>query len=290
MILFLAAATLWTPPKPVDAPPPKPPFRYLREDPSGTQPKLFVRDATNRTWNVKFGFEVRTESFCWRIVQACGYFAEPSFFVAEGKIEQFQPLRRPTEAIKPDGSFKEARFQLRDPNVKFAGHPWRWDRPPFAGTKELDGLKILIMLLSNWDNKDGRVGKGGPNTAEFESGKHRIAAFTDWGSGMGRWGSVAGSNSNWNCADFTLQTPFFVAKIDQKGVNFGWNGAINDGFTTGIPLSHVAWLMTHLGQVSEAQIREWLKLAGGSDTDVDCFAKSLRERMRQLEAIVSSKP
>src|SRR5689334_15090090 len=52
---------------------PRPPFTFLREDPSGTQPKLFARDAGGATWNVKFGYEVRPESFCWRIVRACGY-------------------------------------------------------------------------------------------------------------------------------------------------------------------------------------------------------------------------
>ena len=73
-----------------------------------------------------------------------------------------------TDAIEPDGHFTAARFQFRDPNLKFVkDRNWRWDRPPFAGTKELSGLKILIMLFSNWDNKDGRVGKGGPNTGVF---------------------------------------------------------------------------------------------------------------------------
>src|SRR5215831_18710145 len=56
---------------------PKPPFTFVREDLSGTQPKLFATDANGTMWNVKFGFEVRSESFCWRIVRACGYFAEP---------------------------------------------------------------------------------------------------------------------------------------------------------------------------------------------------------------------
>ena len=135
----------------------KQPFTFVREDPSGTQPKLFVRDAAGATWNVKFGYEVHNESFCWRIVQACGYFAEPSFYVPEGQFEGFRPLKRKTDAIKPDGHFTAARFQYRDPELKFLkDRNWRWDRPPFADTKELSGLKILIMLFSNWDNKDAR--------------------------------------------------------------------------------------------------------------------------------------
>jgi hypothetical protein len=285
LLLAAAAATLWHPPKPVDVAAPKPPFVFLREDPSGTQPKLFVRDANNATWNVKFGFEVHNEAFCWRIVQACGYFAEPSFYVAEGKIEDFRPLSRPTPDLQPDGRFKAARFQFRDPALKFVrGQNWRWDRPPFAGTKELSGLKILIMLFSNWDNKDGRAGRGGPNTGEFVRGKERIAAFTDWGSGMGKWGSEPGSNSNWNCADFTAQTPRFVTKIAQKQVVFGWKGVINEGFSTGIPPDHVSWLMSRLGEIPDAQIRGWLRSAGGNDPEVDCFAKALRARIEALRS------
>lgn len=281
--MLLLLITLWAPPRPVEVAPPKAPYTFVREDPSGTQPKLFVRDSAGAMWNVKFGPEVRTESFCWRIVQACGYFVEPSFFVAEGHIENLRPLKRRNPDLQSDGSFKAARFQHRDRAVRFVpNRNWRWDRPPFAGTKELSGLKVLIMLFSNWDNKDARVGKGGPNTGEFRLGKERIAAFTDWGSGMGRWGSEPGINTNWNCADFAAQTPQFVLQIDQKQVVFGWKGAINDGFSTGIPPAHVVWLLERLGKIPDEEIRAWLRSAGGSDADVDCFAKSLRSRIEQL--------
>ena len=294
-LLLLAGAasaqTLWHPPKTAEAPPPKAPFTFLREDASGTQPKLFVRDAAGATWNVKFGFEVHNEAFCWRIVAACGYFAEPSFYVPEGRIEGLRPLRRPTESIQSDGHFTAARFQLRDPALKFQpGRNWRWDRPPFAGSKELSGLKILIMLFSNWDNKDGRAGPGGPNTGEFVRNGERIAAFTDWGSGLGRWGSVAGSNSNWNCADFASQTPDFVKGIDQNHVIFGWEGVINDGFKTNIPPAHVAWLMDFLGKIPDAELHSWLKSAGGNDAETDCFSKALRTRIEQLRAIAAPRP
>ncbi len=282
------AQTLWHEPTLSNVPPPKPPYTFLREDPSGTQPKLFLRDAGGATWNVKFGFEVHNESFCWRILEACGYFAEPSFYVAEGQINGYRPLRRATPSIQPDGRFTAGRFQFRDPNLKFLkNRNWRWDRPPFAGTKELSGLKILIMLFSNWDNKDGRVGRGGPNTGEFEIHGKRLAAFTDWGSGMGRWGSKAGTDSNWNCADFTAQTAEFVKGVDHGHVVFGWEGVINDGFKTGIPPSHVAWLMNYLGRIGDEQLRADLRAAGGNDTEVDCFGKALRARIEQLRGVAA---
>jgi hypothetical protein len=199
-------------------------------------------------------------------------------------------MQRKTDSLQADGRFTAARFQFRDPELKYLpDRAWRWDRPPFAGTKELSGLKILIMLFSNWDNKDARVGRGGPNTAEFDLHGKRIAAFTDWGSGMGRWGEVAGSNSDWNCADFTAQTPLFLPKFDQKQLFFGWKGAIFEGFATGIPPSHAVWLLNYLGKIPDAEFHNWLQLAGATDADADCFTRALRARIDQLRKAASAK-
>jgi uncharacterized protein len=40
--------------------------------------------------------------------------------------------------------------------------------------------------------------------------------------------------------------------------------------------------MTYLGKVSDAELREALKSAGGTEADVDCFAKALGARIEQL--------
>jgi hypothetical protein len=265
--------------------PPKPPFTFLREDMSGTQPKIFARDATGATWNVKFGLEVRPESFCWRVVRACGYFAEPNFYVASGKFEAFQPIKRQDPSIHADGTFTDGRFQYRDPNLKFLDDKnWRWDRPPFGGTKELSGLKILIMLFSNWDNKDARVGAaGGPNTAIFAlkkpTGTKYIYAFTDWGDGFGRLGPV---RANWQCAAFTEQSAGFARSVEKGLVNFGYDGNINQGFRTGIPVSHVAWFIQYLGRITDAQLRTGFKSSGASDADAVCLTAAMRTRIEEL--------
>ena len=269
---------------------PKPPFTFLREDLSGTQPKLFAKDAAGSTWNVKFGYEVRSESFCWRMVHACGYFAEANFRVVSGQFQGFRPMKRMDPTLHPDGRFTEARFQFRDANLKFLDdRNWRWDRPPFGGTKELSGLKILIMLFSNYDNKDGRVGRQfGPNTAIFElkrpTGMEYIYAFTDWGSGLGRMGPME-KRDNWDCAAFAEQSKSFVKKVEKTQVIFGYDGNVNEGFQTGIPPAHVAWLMQYLGKISDAQLRAGLQASGASDADAACFTSALRMRIEQLRAV-----
>jgi hypothetical protein len=143
------------------------------------------------------------------------------------------------------------------------------------------------MLFSNWDNKDGRAGKGGPNTgifARLANGKTEyVYAFTDWGSGMGSWGPGT-AQTNWRCEDYSAQTPGFAKRVGPT-VEFAWEGAVNEGFKTGIPVEHVAWFMTYLGRITDEQLRADLKASGGSDAEAECFTKAIRSRIEQLSAI-----
>ena len=270
-------------------PAPKAPFTFVREDMAGTQPKLLVKDAAGITWNIKFGNEVKPESFTWRIPRAVGYFVEPNFFVASGKIEGMSKMQRQTPSLKADGSFTSARFQYRDPAYRFTRQTWRWDINPFRGTPPLHGLEILVMLASNWDNKDARTGLDETNTAIFE---HRagngvrelIYSFIDWGSGMGAWGDLSGQ-TDWNCADYTKQSAAFVKGVKGGHVVFGFEGHIREGFQTGITPADVAWLMKYLGQISDAQLRAALRATGATAGDETCFAGAIRSRIEELRRI-----
>jgi hypothetical protein len=45
-----------------------------------------------------------------------------------------------TPSLAINGRFIDGRFQFRDPHLKFLGdRNWHWNRPPFAGTRELSG-------------------------------------------------------------------------------------------------------------------------------------------------------
>jgi hypothetical protein len=261
---------------------PKPPFRFVREDPSGTQLKVFVRDGSGAEWNVKFGFEAKTESFAWRLVRACGYFAEPNFLVESGRIEGMGPLRRSDTTLHADGQFINGRFQWRDPHYHFLKHAWSWQNNPFRGTSQLAGLKILIMLVSNWDNKDSS--NDGPNTALFRHRDELIYTFTDWGAGLGKWGHLTGQN-NWRCEDFTAQNSQFIQGVKGGHVVFGYEGGHQADFQNDIRPKDVAWLLKYLGRITDDQLRAGLKSAGATPDEQECFTKALRSRMEALRAV-----
>ena len=80
---------------------PSPPFQFVEEHSSGSQPCVAVRDSRSRLWRVKWGHEARPESFAVRLAWACGYFAEVTHYLAEGTIEGASSLARARNCLEP---------------------------------------------------------------------------------------------------------------------------------------------------------------------------------------------
>ena len=269
---------------------PRPPFEFLEEHTSGSQPCVSVRDDTGKRWRVKWGNEVRSENFAVRLVWACGYFAETTYFIDDGEIAACRDLQRARTCVDEQGKFREARFELDDPSVRklFEEHSWAWNDNPFIGTRELHGLKILVMLLSNWDTKDRRDVARGSNTAIFEervSRWRREARYliTDWGGSMGRWGGNIVTRGRWDPHGFAAQTPHFVSGVENGIVLFGYAGQRTADMASGIRVEDAIWLCRQLCQISDEQIRAALIASGATDEEAASFTVSLRERISQLE-------
>ena len=234
---------------------------------------MSVRDARGRRWRVKWGDEVRSENFAVRLAWACGYFAETTYFVAEGRLEEVRDLQRARSCIDEQCRFVDARFELDDPAVKklFEEHGWAWNDNPFVGTRELQGLKVLVMLLSNWDTKDRRDVARGSNTAIFvyplagerlprrsrEAAKAGEARYliTDWGGSMGRWGSNIVTRGRWDPEGFEDQTPQFVTSLEEGIVKFGYAGQRTEDVAAGISTRRRPLAVPIPGD--ESQTRSW---------------------------------
>lgn len=290
---------IWREPSPADAADlrfgpggpdgvPAPPFRFVEEHLTGSQPCVGVRDARERLWRVKWGHEVKPESFAVRVAAACGYFSEVTHYVHSGAITDLKDLARARRCIAEDGAFADARFELEDQSVRmlFNEHSWSWDDNPFVGTKQLSGLKILTMLLANWDTKDRRDVARGSNTAIFEVrsrwGREARYLITDWGGAMGRWGSNIVSRDRWDPAGFEQQTPDFVTGVRDGYVNFGYQGQRTAEIARGITVEHAAWFYRYARRITEPAFRQALVVCGATDAEADIFARALVQRIRQL--------
>lgn len=274
---------------------PVPPFQFVEEHFTGSQPCVAVRDGRGRLWRVKWGHEVKPEVFAVRIAWALGYFAEVTHLVPRGTIEGAAGLQRARHCVDAAGAFHEARFELEDRTVRmlFNEHSWAWNDNPFVGTPQLHGLKIVMMLLSNWDTKDRRDVSRGSNTAIFE---HRISRWarearyliTDWGGAMGRWGSNVVARDRWDVDGFEAQTPGFVTGVSDGFVSFGYQGQRTAEIARGIRLEDVAWFCATASRVTEPALRDGLLASGASGEEATRFARALTERIRQLQQACGS--
>lgn len=271
---------------------PTPPFRFVSEESSGTSPKVVVRDRNAVEWRVKAGPEVKSESFATRLVAAIGYYADAVTYVKSGKILGVGPLKRARGFIRPDGSFNDVSFERRDPRAKHLhGQGWSWNQNPFTGTKELRGLKVLVMLLSNWDNKDDRdrqrlKSNMGIIERRTAHSAQRIHFVSDWGQTLGAWGTELKAKG-WDCAAFSQQTPSFARGVDGNRVGFGFEGLHMDDFKSDITVADVRWLLRYLGRITDAQLRIGLKSSGANPAEVACYAKALRQRIDQLRRVAN---
>jgi hypothetical protein len=268
---------------------PQGPFVFVEEDLKGTNPKIKVRDAKGEQWTVKFGGEDHSDVFAARLLFAMGYAAQPSYFVRSGLITGVHGLKRAKVFVGKQGEFAYARFKLRESKkmTRVEGSDWSWRNNPFVGTHELNGLKILMMLLSNWDAKDSRDRKGS-NTAVYAksgpSGNQLIYSFDDWGATLGKWGGFF-SRDKWNADGFSQQTRAFAPSSNGQAIRWGYHGKHGKDITSGIRIEDVRWLLTNLSTVTDEELRAGLQASGATASQIDAYAQSIRERISQLQRL-----
>jgi hypothetical protein len=129
-------------------------FTFIKEDLKGTSPKFDVRDEDGIKWRVKLGAEARPETVATRLVWAVGYSTNEDYFVPELRVENMPAhLHRGQSLVGPEGAIHNARLKRFLEDEKKAGR-WQWRINPFTGTRELNGLRVMMALLNNWDLKD----------------------------------------------------------------------------------------------------------------------------------------
>src|SRR5215211_7645477 len=112
----------------------------IEEEKGGYSTKYRVRDASGRVWVAKVGKEAQSETAATRLLWAAGYMTEITYLA-------------PRVTIHGKGVFTNVRFEARPENVEREGD-WKWDENPFTGTREFQGLKVMMVVLNNWDIKD----------------------------------------------------------------------------------------------------------------------------------------
>lgn len=268
------------------------PFRFVEEDKSGESPKFEVRDARGDLWTIKLGPEAQAETVATRLVWSVGYFAEEAYYFDEVRIDGLPRLSRGRDYVARN-VVRGARFEPKRQTMK-RGETWDWRKNPFDDTRELDGLKVLMILLNNFDARAQN------NRIIYVDGEARYYV-TDLGATLGRAGGLGATRTKNDLADF-LSTKF-VRGVDMRdGVvefdydtrprGFGHFSVLHPRYyrgevkkekaMRGIPIAHARWIGALLAQLSDQQLHDAFRASNYSPNVASSYVAALRARIDQL--------
>ena len=253
-------------------------FRFVGKVTSGHAEKIEVEDSRNRRWTVKFGEEPGPETAASRIVWAVGYHTDQDYFVEQANIEG-------------RGIVRDVRFERDDDGFKKVDR-WEWNSNPFVETRELDGLKVLMALLSNFDlkkenNKIVKASKKRPGEPEIQ-----IYYVNDLGATLGSTGRWFGgiplfgelpAGSKGSAADFDRQR--LVDSVRNGIVNFSMKRARAQRAITGVRVENARWIGNLLARLSDKQLSDAFRAGGFSNETVQIYVRAMRARISQLHGL-----
>ena len=137
-------------------------FRFIRESVSGTSPKFEVEDENGVTWKAKLGEEVHGETAAARLLWAAGYVVDEDYYRPQIRVRGMQTLNRGQQFVSADGLVTGVRLERDVPNADTSA--WSWYDNPLLGTREFNGLRVMMALINNWDLK--AINNGDAATAE----------------------------------------------------------------------------------------------------------------------------
>ena len=268
-------------------------FTFLSEDFSGTNPKIVVRDQNGVKWTVKLGPEARPKTAATRLVWAIGYFANEDYFVPALNVTGMpRRLHRGQNLIAPDGSLRNVRLKRHLEGEK-KSESWQWRQNAFTGTRELNGLRVMMALLNNWDLTD-------ENTGIYKIDGRQVFMVSDLGSTFGS-GNLTWPTRNARGNLNAYRHSRFITKAGADYVDFHAPARDSLFFLATpreyfsklplhwigkrVPRSDAKWVAQLLAQLSPAQIRDAFRSAGYSPEEVEGFAKAFEARIAQLEEL-----
>ena len=268
-------------------------FTFEKEDLNGTNPKYVVADANGTKWKVKLGDEAKPEPVASRIVWASGYFVDEDYFLPSIRVQNIPAdVKRGRKLIGPDGEMNNVRLKLESKDRKKTG-TWNWRGNPFMGTREYDGLRVMMALINNWDLKDA-------NNGIIQTKDGLLYEVTDLGASFGspRFDTDYAHDKG----DLKpYKESKFIEKTSGDEVDFGIPGApslpiiFNPGqfakrkdltwIGKHIPRADARWMGELLSRLSAKQIEDAFRAGGYTPEEANEYTTVVQSRIAQLKAL-----
>ena len=265
-------------------------FTFVKEDMQATSPKFDVVDGHGVHWKVKLGEEPASETAATRFLWAAGYFVDEDYYLAKLKVRHMPTLHRGQKFVSKDGTVRGARLERTSKDVKKVGN-WDWFENPFLGQRELNGLRVMMSLVNNWDLDQKN------NSIDAVDGERRYVV-SDVGASFGNTGNMLTrsksapreyadstfiENPTAALVDFVLHSrPFFLSAVN---VSYYRDRTRMEQITKNIPRADAKWLGHRLSMLSEAQVRDGFRAGGYTRQEVETYTQAMRKRIAELDAL-----
>lgn len=272
------------------APDPAGTFTFVKEDLAGTSPKFEVTDGQGVEWKVKLGPEAQAETAATRFLWAAGYFVDDDYYMAELTVKGLPKLQRGRKFVSPGGIVRGTRLELNRKGIKKLGE-WDWFDNPFIGQRELNGLRVMMSFLNNWDLKQ-------VNNSIYAVDGERHFVVSDVGATFGNTGNALTRSKGVlrdyegskfvakvtpEYIDFVMHSrPFFLSVFAVKNYRFRTK---METVTKHIPRADAKWLGQRLSLLTDDQIRDGFRAAGYGAGDVETLTRTIRARIAALAGL-----
>jgi hypothetical protein len=276
---------------------PRGPFTFEKEDLQGTNPKFDVHDSAGVKWKVKLGAEARPETVASRFVWAMGYHVDEDYFLPEIQVTGLpEHLHRGGDQVERGGIIRDVRLKREKGEKKVS--TWNWRDNRFVGTRELDGLRVMMAVIDNWDLKDEN------NAVRDEKqpggGTERVFLVSDLGASFGSTGyKVSHEASKGNVEAYKKAK--FITEVKAESVSFAVpsHPELIMAFNTpefvdrmglrwigrDISRKNAEWIAGLLSQLSDQQIRDAFRSAGYAGPELDGFTFAFEHRIAELRRL-----
>jgi len=245
---------------------------FISKEKGGYSTKYRVRDASGREWVAKLGKEAKGETAASRLVWATGYFADTNYLVPRVYVEGLNK------------TLENVRFGLRPKDVKRIDG-WQWDRNPFVGSRQLQGLKIMMALLNNWDLKVSNNKIAVPRDKEIAD-KELHYFVADLGGSFGKVSHIPRflqfKPDRNNPKAYARSHLVNGTKGDRVDLHFR---SKRGNLYKNISVADVRWITGWLSRLNDRQIEDAFRAANYSPDESRMMTQAVRRRVRELQNV-----
>jgi hypothetical protein len=234
-------------------------FEVTALDVTGYSRGYTVTDSQGRVWDVKLGAEAQPEVVASRVLWLVGYRQPAVYFVPAWR-------RKGDDRRQPSGRF---RFQSDHTSTG----QWSWTDNPFVGTRELNGLVAVNLLLNNWDLKtsNNRLYSTPPSAGE----PARWFVVQDVGASLGGTAWPIGTRNDVD----RFEAQRFVVSAD-GALQFDYRGRHRE-VVEKVTADDVIWACRLLDRISDRQWIDIFKAAAYPDAVAARYRAHLQAKIAE---------